>query len=43
MIRLMKDSDVETELIDIFKVFDRDGNGQISHAELRYIMTHSLE
>ena len=39
----MKDSDVESELLEVFQIFDRDGNGQVSPAELRYIMTHDLE
>ena len=42
MIRMMKESDIEDELLEIFKVFDRDGNGSISYAELRYTMTHNL-
>merc|ERR1712103_5077 len=39
MARKMKDTDTEEELIEAFKVFDRDGNGFISAAELRHIMT----
>jgi len=31
----MKDTDTEEELIEAFKVFDRDGNGFISAAEVR--------
>ena len=42
MIRMMKDSDIEDELLEIFKVFDRDGNGSVSPAELRYTMTTNL-
>jgi len=38
MARKSQDSDVEEELIEAFKVFDRDGNGLISAAELRYVM-----
>lgn len=30
----MKDTDTEEEIIEGFKVFDRDGNGFISAAEL---------
>ena len=30
--RKMKDTDTEEELIEAFKVFDRDGNGLISAA-----------
>jgi hypothetical protein len=40
MARKMKDSDTEEELIEAFKVFDRDGNGFISAAELRHVMTN---
>ena len=29
----MKDTDTEEELIEAFKVFDRDGNGEISYEE----------
>merc|ERR1719498_815437 len=36
----MKDTDTEEELIEAFKVFDRDGNGFISAAELRHVMTN---
>jgi len=38
--RKMKDTDTEEELIEAFKVFDRDGNGFISAAELRHVMTN---
>jgi len=34
----MHDSDFEEELLECFKVFDRDGNGVISYSELRHIM-----
>jgi len=40
MARKMKDTDTEEELIEAFKVFDRDGNGFISAAELRHVMTN---
>jgi len=43
MARKMKDTDTEDneeELIEAFKVFDRNGNGFISAAELRYVMTN---
>jgi len=40
MARKMKDTDTEEELIEAFKVFDRDGNGFISAAELRHLMTN---
>merc|ERR1712194_337877 len=36
----MKDTDTEEELIEAFKVFDRDGNGFISAADLRHVMTN---
>merc|ERR1711907_714538 len=38
MARKMKDTDTEEEPIEAFKVFDRDGNGFISAAELRHVM-----
>jgi len=34
MARKMKESDTEYELIETFKVFDRDGDGFISAEEL---------
>merc|ERR1712071_695493 len=40
MSRKMKDTDTEEELVEAFKVFDRDGNGFISAAELRHVMTN---
>merc|ERR1711970_1692336 len=40
MARKMKDTDTEEELIEAFKVFDRDGNGFISAVELRRVMTN---
>lgn len=40
LVRKMKDTDTEEELIEAFKVFDRDGNGLISAAELRHVMTN---
>merc|ERR1711861_102327 len=40
MAKKMKDTDTEEELIEAFKVFDRDGNGFISAAELRHVMTN---
>eukprot|EP00949_MAST-11_sp_MAST-11-sp1_P004691 g4691.t1 len=36
----MKDTDSEEEIMEAFKVFDKDGNGFISAAELRHIMTN---
>merc|ERR1712072_1510682 len=40
MARKMKDTDTEEELLEAFAVFDRDGNGFISPAELRHIMSN---
>ena len=39
----MKDSGIQDELLEIFKVFDRDGNGQVSKAELRYAISNNIE
>lgn len=36
----MKDTDSEDEIGEAFKVFDKDGNGFISAAELRHVMTN---
>ena len=36
----MKGEDSNTELITAFKVFDKDGNGTISKAELRHILSN---
>ena len=38
MARKMRDSDSEEELIEAFKIFDRDGNGLISADELLHVM-----
>ena len=43
MARKMKDQVTEEELIEALKVFDRDGNGLISAAELRHVMTNLEE
>ncbi|CAE8738381.1 unnamed protein product [Polarella glacialis] len=40
MARKMKESDTEEELIEAFKVFDRNCDGLISAAELRQSMQH---
>merc|ERR1712167_264903 len=40
MARKMQDSDSEEEIKEAFRVFDKDGNGFISAAELRHIMTN---
>jgi calmodulin len=36
----MKDTDTEEELREAFKVFDKDGSGFISAAELLHVMTN---
>ncbi len=36
----LQDADTEEELREAFKVFDKDGNGFISAAELRHVMTN---
>lgn len=38
--RKMADTDTEEEIREAFKVFDKDGNGFISAAELRHVMTN---
>ena len=43
MAKKMKENDSEDELIEAFKVFDRDGNGKISAHELRYVTLSSGE
>lgn len=40
MARKMTNMDSQEELTEAFKVFDRDGNGLISAAELRHVMTN---
>ncbi|CAG8760325.1 13486_t:CDS:2 [Cetraspora pellucida] len=39
MARKVKDSDIEEEIKEAFKVFDKDGNGLISAAELKVVMS----
>ena len=39
MARKMRDTDTQEELIEAFKIFDRDGNGLISANELQHVMT----
>jgi calmodulin len=34
----MKETELEEQLIETFKVFDRDGNGLLSGQELKYVM-----
>ena len=40
MAKKMKDTDSEDEIREAFQVFDKDGNGFISAAELRHVMTN---
>ena len=39
----MNDNDEEQDIIEVFKVFDKDGNGYITAAELRHVMTNLEE
>jgi len=39
MARKMQDTDTEEDIRESFRVFDKDGNGFISAAELRHVMT----
>ena len=39
MARKMKEVDIESEILEAFKVFDKNGDGLISASELRHIMS----
>ena len=39
MTRKMKQIDTEEELVEAFKVFDRDGDGLIRFAELKHVFS----
>ena len=38
MAKKMKDTDAEEELVEAFKVFDKEGNGKVSIEEIRLAM-----
>lgn len=38
MLKRMKQSDIEEELIEAFRIFDKEGKGEISSHEFRHIM-----
>ena len=40
MMKIMKGYDTEEELLESFKVLDRDGNGYVTAHELRNVMTN---
>ena len=38
MARKLSDTDNEEEIVEAFKVFDKNGDGYLSHAEMRHVM-----
>uniref|UniRef100_V9LG86 Calmodulin like 3 n=1 Tax=Callorhinchus milii TaxID=7868 RepID=V9LG86_CALMI len=40
MVRKMNDTDAEEEFREVFRLFDKDGNGYIGAAELRHVMAN---
>ena len=40
MSRRMKDTDSEEDIVEAFRVFDRDGKGVISPADLKHVMSN---
>ena len=40
MVKHMKSSESEEEILEAFRVFDSDGNGFICAAELRHVLIH---
>ena len=42
MAKKLNQINIEAELLDAFKVYDRDGNGLVSITELRYFLINSI-
>ena len=40
MVKKMQENDNEEELLEAFRVFDRDNNQEIDETELRHVMTN---
>jgi calmodulin len=40
ILTVLLEQDTEDDIIEAFRVFDKDGNGTISAAELRHVMTN---